>query len=113
MTADKLSTLGEPGNWKVVYFLCSHRDTRHLPLVARTSPAGLGWQQCAFHECSMRYVGILLRAVVPRRRVQAAAEHVLAEAERLSDEGVEARLVDRVSEIVVAARAMCSALPPA
>ena len=50
MTLSRLRGLDAPGNWKVVHFLSSHQDFRHLDAVLGATPMGEMWERCAYVE---------------------------------------------------------------
>jgi hypothetical protein len=81
LTAARLAVAAEPGNWRVVHFLDHHGDYAHVQLLVDTPPRGALWEQCAFLEELLRYVGnAAQRGLATAAQVEAAAGAVAAHA---------------------------------
>ncbi|MEO5911748.1 MAG: hypothetical protein ABIP95_12735 [Pelobium sp.] len=55
LRAEKLTVLNEPGNWKVVYFLNTHRQEGYLDQLISVKPLGKFWEKCAYLETLLNY----------------------------------------------------------
>jgi hypothetical protein len=84
LTAERLAAVGDPGNWYVPWFLENHADYAYVELLSGTTPRGALWEQCAFLEELIAYVGSAARVGrATGAQVASTADSVTARAERL------------------------------
>jgi hypothetical protein len=57
LTAKYLARLDQPGNWKTLQVLSHHWDYAHVREALSAPPLGVWWQQVAFLEELLDYVG--------------------------------------------------------
>jgi hypothetical protein len=57
LTDVRLDSLRYPGNWKSINFLWHHSNFAHVRDVLAADPLGVLWEQCAFLEHRLKYIG--------------------------------------------------------
>lgn len=110
LTACKLRRLPEPGNWKVVYFLVHHSDTRHFRAVVATQPLGEEfWQRCSYLETLLRYIQLCANSY-PLDEIRSATDTLVSSAHHL-DPAPADQPPNRVERLIQEATAYRSTLP--
>lgn len=79
LTERYLARLDQPGNWKVVHFLCLHDDCRHIDLLSRQSARGVLWERLAFLERLLDYADQCRSKGCDRSAVRLLIDHVVTE----------------------------------
>jgi hypothetical protein len=109
MTAEKLAAVGAPGNWRVVMYLARHADYAYVELLTGTAPRGALWEQCAFLEELVLYIGSAARSgSATRAQVASTADSVMARGERLRLRCRSEKMRRRVDTITASAAALRS-----